>query len=233
MTAGRLLRVDGADAAMQMAIDEALARSPQDGPVLRLYQWQCPAISWGYFLKADPDVIGRPGWELVRRPTGGGVVEHGEDVTYTLILQRFTGAALSPTEAFAAANQLVLQALQAVGVPAVASTETSSPQPFYCASQPVAGDALVDGRKVAGCAARRLRRAMLLQGYVDLPRLGAPVSWSRMADAMQAAASTLWPVAWRTDELTASEMTLADDLAERRYRTEAWNYPKKGRVLVS
>ena len=232
MTAGRLVRVDGTDAAMQMAIDEALARSPQDGPVLRLYRWQRQAISWGYFLKADPDVIGRPGWELVRRPTGGGVVEHGEDVTYTLILPRFTDVAVSPVAAFAMANQLVLQALQALGVPATLATETSSPQPFYCATQPVAGDALVDGRKVAGCAARRLRQAMLLQGYVDLPRLDAPVSWSHMAEAMQTAAATLWPVAWRTDELTASEMTLADDLAERRYRTEAWNYPQKELALT-
>ena len=232
MMTGRLLRVDGADAAMQMAIDEALARSSQDGPVLRLYRWQCPAISWGYFVQADPDVIGRPGWELVRRPTGGGLVEHGEDLTYTLILPRFIDVALSPAEAFAAANQLVLNALRVVDVQGILATETASPQPFYCATQPVAGDVLVGGRKVAGCAARRLRRAMLLQGYVDLPHLCAPVSWSRMADAMKAAASTLWPVAWRTDGLTTSEMALADDLAGRRYRTDAWNYPQRELALT-
>lgn len=230
---GRVLYTDGADAAMQMAIDEALARSVQDGPVLRLYRWCTPAISWGYFIEADPGVIGRPGWELVRRPTGGGLVEHGEDLTYTLILPRFTEAALSPAEAFAAANHLVLRALQAVGVPAVSSEEASSPQPLYCATQLVAGDALVGGQKVAGCAARRLRRAMLLQGYLDLPRLGAPVSWSRMAGAMQTAAAAQWPVAWRTDELAASEIALAGELAEHRYRTAAWNYPKKGRVVTA
>ena len=217
---------------MQMAIDEALARSPQDGPVLRLYRWSRPAISWGYFVQVDPDVIGRPGWELVRRPTGGGLVEHGEDLTYTLILPRFADASLVPVEAFATANQLVLKALQVLDVQAGLATETSSPQLFYCATQPVAGDVLVGGHKVAGCAARRLRRAMLLQGYVDLPRLRSPVSWSQMADAMQAAAAALWPVSWCTDELAAAEIALAEELADRRYRTEAWNDSKRGLALA-
>src|SRR6516165_10000526 len=70
-----------------MALDEALMEAaPQIGkPVLRFYGWTERAASFGYFQKY-PDVERltslRP---LVRRPTGGGLVPHDADWTYSLV----------------------------------------------------------------------------------------------------------------------------------------------------
>ncbi len=225
---GRVLRVDGRDAAEQMAIDEALARMPQIGPLLRLYRWARPAVSYGYFM--EPELAQRQyvGWEMVRRPTGGGLVEHGEDLTYTLILPRGQECSTAAC-AFDAAHRLVLTALRALVIPAHMATAAAPAAPGACATQPVAGDALIDGEKVAGCAARRLRNAMLVQGYVALDRLPS-ITWARLADAMEAAAAEQWPIAWRADGLTAAERALADEWVQRRYRSDAWSHSERALV---
>jgi lipoate-protein ligase A len=69
-----------------MALDEALLESmPRLGrPVLRFYGWTEPAATFGYFQKyADVERATqlRP---LIRRPTGGGIVPHDADWTYSL-----------------------------------------------------------------------------------------------------------------------------------------------------
>ena len=69
-----------------MALDEALLEAmPRLGqPVLRFYGWTEPAASFGYFQKFAEVERAMPLRPLVRRPTGGGIVPHGADWTYSL-----------------------------------------------------------------------------------------------------------------------------------------------------
>jgi len=81
-----LLHSGAGNAAMNMALDEALLEAmPRLGrPVLRFYGWTEPAATFGYFQKyADVERTThlRP---LIRRPTGGGIVPHDADWTYSL-----------------------------------------------------------------------------------------------------------------------------------------------------
>jgi lipoate-protein ligase A len=72
-------------AAMNMAIDEALLEIAKI-PSIRFYQWKSPALSFGYFGRFA-DVGGyAAGRDLVRRWTGGGIVFHGDDLTYSIII---------------------------------------------------------------------------------------------------------------------------------------------------
>src|SRR6059058_2424044 len=72
-------------AAMNMAIDEALL-AHATAPVIRFYRWASPALSFGYFGRFA-DVANYQGErDLVRRWTGGGIVFHGKDVTYSLVV---------------------------------------------------------------------------------------------------------------------------------------------------
>jgi lipoate-protein ligase A len=82
-----LLNSGKGDAALNMALDEALLESAArlGKPVLRLYGWTEPAATFGYFQKyADVEraTLLRP---LIRRPTGGGIVPHDADWTYSAV----------------------------------------------------------------------------------------------------------------------------------------------------
>src|SRR5213082_3723701 len=72
-------------AALNMAIDEALLEQAAV-PSIRFYQWHSPALSFGYFGRfADvADYAGER--DLVRRWTGGGIVFHEEDLTYSIVI---------------------------------------------------------------------------------------------------------------------------------------------------
>ena len=74
------------DPAFNMALDEALLEAaPRLGqPVLRFYSWTEPAASFGYFQRYAEIERLTPLRPLVRRPTGGGLVPHDADWTYSL-----------------------------------------------------------------------------------------------------------------------------------------------------
>lgn len=71
----------------QMALDSWLLE--QGKPAFRLYRWQRPCLSLGRHQRSLPDTWRRlaasGALELVRRPSGGGAVLHGGDLTYALV----------------------------------------------------------------------------------------------------------------------------------------------------
>ena len=89
----RLILDDGCRPAHNMAVDEAILSAFVDGkspPTLRLYGWEVPSISLGYFQnlersRIDLEYCRNAGVELVRRPTGGRAVLHGHDVTFSVV----------------------------------------------------------------------------------------------------------------------------------------------------
>src|SRR5687768_8020143 len=72
-------------APVNMAVDEALLETAAD-PILRFYCWRGPALSFGYFGSYADVANERSQREIVRRWTGGGIVPHGDDLTYSVII---------------------------------------------------------------------------------------------------------------------------------------------------
>jgi lipoate-protein ligase A len=69
-----------------MAVDAWLLAEGR-GPVLRLYTWEPPALSLGWFqrLVDVPAAAGfTPGVDLVRRRTGGGAIHHARELTFSI-----------------------------------------------------------------------------------------------------------------------------------------------------
>ena len=76
-----------------MALDEALLNGFKEGdrPIIRLYGWE-NALSLGKFSNIhrclDIQKLKDQKLPIVRRMSGGGVLVHGGDISYTLILPR-------------------------------------------------------------------------------------------------------------------------------------------------
>lgn len=169
---------DGAhDPAWNMAADEALAEwSAATGrSALRLYDWDRPACSFGYF---QPASVALPGLAAVRRPTGGGLVDHRQDCTFTLALPAAHPLARENRfESYRRINGAIAQALLAAGWP-VTLTEVEQPPPdrrlLHCFRHPARFDVLLAGRKVLGGAQRRTSTYLLHQGSLQLGPLSEP-----------------------------------------------------------
>src|SRR5277367_416911 len=161
------LHSPAARAAFNMALDEALLRSAmkRGRPLLRVYSWEEPAVTFGYFQKYPAQLA--DDYEVVRRSTGGGVVYHVKDTTYTVVVPPGHSLHVMKTaDAYGVLHKAVAAAFESQ--PQLHDAELYSPQGQYeCFQKPVRGDVVTDGRKLAGGAQRRTKAGMLHQGSID------------------------------------------------------------------
>jgi len=210
------LRSPAADAATNMALDEVLLRTAAERgqPLLRVYLWNRPSVSFGYFQRFPAHLAGK--YEVVRRPTGGGLVYHGDgvDTTYTVVVppdhRLYT---MSAADAYCTIHKAVAAAI------GNQSEVTNHPSPvprtgYECFQNPVRGDVMADGKKLAGAAQRRTKWGLLHQGSI-----AARVA----ADGVTRGFSEILGVRFEDYRSSDAERTLAEKLAWEKYATAAWN----------
>ena len=129
-----------------MAVDEALLRFVNDHgkPILRLYGWKDPAVSIGYFQTIEDVPEGRP---FVRRFTGGGLVDHANDYTYSIIVpQAHPIYQIGTSKSYAKIHRAISQALIDLGIRADLASDCSNADSNACFEKPVRFD-VMEGRK--------------------------------------------------------------------------------------
>jgi lipoate-protein ligase A len=217
MEVWRLIEHGDASPARNMAVDEALLREVQ-APVLRVYGWNIPAISLGYFQPAVLVPVGRP---FVRRYTGGGLVDHAHDVTYTVVLPReHPWMALSAPESYEHIHLGVQAALAACGIAGELAPVASTAQSEACFQKPVLHDIVLADAKLSGAAQRRTREGMLHQGSILLPD---PARNEALRRELAPAFAKRLGLTLKPGELTELEEMRAGLLERDRYSTEGWN----------
>ena len=173
----RLINTEQNNAAMNMAIDEAMLLTQKTSfrPTLRLYDWLQPAFSFGYFQRISEEVdvsaCGAHGIELVRRMTGGGTVIHGWDVTYTIIIPH--GFGMFPKDisgAYCAISDCLINGLRRLEIDVAHQIEKpiAGDTPNICLTNPAQYDTLLNGKKIAGVSQRRNQAGVMYQGYIAL-----------------------------------------------------------------
>jgi lipoyl(octanoyl) transferase len=217
MTTWRLLEHGEASPARNMAVDEALLREVRE-PVLRIYGWDVPAVSLGYFQPAALVPEGRP---FVRRYTGGGLVDHAHDVTYTVVLPRaHPWMQLSAPASYEQIHLGVQAALAACGIESELTPTASTAESEACFQKPVRFDIVAADAKLSGAAQRRTREGLLHQGSILLPDSARNRDLRR--DFAQAFAKRL-ELSLKSGDLTEAESARAKALERDRYTTDAWN----------
>ena len=206
-----LLPIRTAGAAENMALDFLLLqRYPEiAAPRFRHYEWRGPAFTFGFSQKMELVRANLPAGEtfdLCRRPTGGGIVDHRHDWTYALVLPR--GHALYDERApqsYRIVHECLAAALVALGQPATVKTECDPGEtgPGICFQRAELYDVInpQTGMKIAGAAQKRNKHGLLFQGSIEKTAVG-PVDWddfssqftTALAPAFSAEAiATPWP----------------------------------------
>ncbi len=189
-----------------MATDEGLmARARETGEAtLRVYGWARPTLSFGRHESVrerfDAADLARRGYDAVRRPTGGRVLLHEGDVTYSVTAPANDAEPLRA--AFGRINALLAAAIARLGVrtePAVAPARERRPGRDACFAAPSAGELVVGGRKLVASAQLRADGALLQHGSILLAdRQATLATLSRVPMPPPAPAATLASALGRT-----------------------------------
>ncbi len=170
-------------AAYNMALDEAISVASKNGsapPTLRLYGWNIPSISLGYFQKINEIDIGyclQNNIPVVRRLTGGRAVLHGREITYSFSVKTRGQFSRGLLDSYKKIGDALSLALSKTGVtpeiklvkeprPSLRSGRgVKSPLCFQSTSY---GEVTIRDKKVIGSAQKRWPDGLLQQGSIPL-----------------------------------------------------------------
>lgn len=216
------LRLDSGvcDHAFNMALDETLLECAPElqRPVLRFYGWSQPAASFGYFQKIaeiEHTTHLRP---LVRRTTGGGLVLHDADWTYSVVIPpNHFWYELRASESYERMHQWIRTAFTSLGVATELASCCRKEIPGQCFAGYERSDLLRLGRKIAGAAQRRTKTGLLIQGSVQPP----PLNVKR--EQWQGSMSAVTQNEWANLELSSRMTARAGVLISEKYSQGEYN----------
>ena len=212
-----------------MAVDEAILESFISGqsiPTLRFYGWSESTISIG---KLQPISSIPQGWgsSIVRRPTGGRAVFHGNDLTFSLVV----GAAVlgHPVhESYRRVGQAVGEALQSLEIPAQFCQNTSPAASIReignCFDLTLEYELTVGGKKVLGSAQVRRAEAVLQQNSLAPP--SKDCTWPERDDLVAeiiGSVESSFGIIIEEGRLSETELKIARHLTDNKYAIESWN----------
>lgn len=238
----RVLETGYNPGAWNMALDEILLTTSvdHDTPILRLYGWQPPCVSIGYFqsMEEEVDVLkcSEMGVDVVRRITGGGAVLHEFELTYTFITKNYP------------AN--ILESYQLICEPVVLCLNRLG----YNAKYVPLNDIVVDNKKVSGNAQTRKNNTLLQHGTillgVDVEKMfsmlkvpsekikdkmindvkarvtGINRSFEEVASNLKESFAEIFGAQIIKDTLSSKEKEDAEKLVIVKYSSRQWNWRK-------
>jgi len=219
-----LLQSGPGDPSLNMALDEALleAVSRLGKPVLRFYGWTEPAATFGYFQKffeVERATLLRP---LIRRPTGGGIVPHDADWTYSAAFPPgHEWYSVKAEESYRRIHDWLRLAFAELKVETELAPCCKKTLPGQCFIGHEKSDLLWHGKKIAGAAQRRNKLGLLIQGSVQPPPL--PLARADWESAMREVACREFGVRWMAADPDARLLEHAEHLAGEKFSRAAYN----------
>ena len=178
----RLIDTGSLPGPLNMAIDEALLRSfdpNSSAPILRLYGWSPPALSLGRFQSAyqvlDLERCREDDVAVVRRITGGGVIYHADELTYSIVCAPGQiPPAASVKDSFRVLTGFLLDFYCRLGLDAVYAQDAApkgtrlGERTAFCFAGRESFDILANGCKIGGNAQRRMKGLIFQHGSIPL-----------------------------------------------------------------
>jgi lipoate-protein ligase A len=219
---------DAHSPAMNMALDEALMMTAESRkrPLLRLYGWDREAVSIGYVQRLAK--VPKDKGEIVRRPTGGGIVFHKHHFTYTVVLpnDHWIVDGTQPVESYNWLNKGVQSGLDLLEFESQLAQEdipkSVDRAGMVCFVTPTKYDLLSDEKKIAGSAQRRAREGMLHQGSIEMEGV-SNFTKEKLREVLPIGFSKVLNCEYELFTPSGSLIKLAKTFVQEKYGTEAWN----------
>ncbi len=238
---------------MNMAVDEALLQNYSEDhlPILRLYRWK-NSISLGRFSKlhksVDLDALKEKKTGCVRRISGGGILVHGGDLSYTMILPKKYSEKKGVKESYRYLCEFLIRLYKKLGFEACFASELnmSCEKSNICLASNEPYDIIVDGKKMGGNAQRYTSKALFqhgtipisideeyfkglfledvaLNGAQTLRKLKSRVKHSELSILLKEAFSETFDAQMVSSALLPSEQSSVEELMSQKYSQERWN----------
>jgi len=177
------LILDGAlDGRANMAADSALLDEvdahTEPRTIVRFYTWRSPTVSLGRNQKiekaVDREYCRANGIDIVHRPTGGRAVLHDDELTYAVVSNDPTFFGETIYANYRRISEALCLGFNRLGIPAALSPDTRRPDVIGgfedppCFVSPSRYELMVQGRKIAGSAQRRVRKSFLQHGSMPI-----------------------------------------------------------------
>ena len=141
-------------------------------PVLRIYQWNPPAVSLGRYQDTsgiDLDYCNKNKIDIVKRPTGGRAVFHQGDITYCFVVnQELIEEGHSVNKSYYEISSALITGLKKLGLDGLDISSSGRAYTKYnaCMAVTTGADVIYNGKKVAGSAQLRKNNYILQHGSV-------------------------------------------------------------------
>jgi lipoate-protein ligase A len=175
----RWMDYGSADGATHMATDMAVAEYAIEigKPTVRIYRWNPKCISLGYHQKVDNidlNLCRKDKIEVIRRPTGGRAVFHGDEVTYSIFIPNVSDSLFQGIkDVYHFISRGLIKSLQKLGIPVELQKRFVDLHRHYhktvsmgCFSATARYEIVVNGKKIVGSAQRRLPWGILQHGSI-------------------------------------------------------------------
>lgn len=214
-----------ANGPLNMALDEVLfdhkINLPETPPCLRIYTWTGPCMTIGYFQKSGD--FAAYGIDITRRMTGGLSVVHGNDVSFSFILDENNWEHLYDQEkTYELIHLSIKSALAVCGI----QTEFVKIKPDITAKDNICVQTLYpydlqsNSKKIVGSCQRRRGKTLMVQGSIHLHKT---VNRDQFYAAWRNSLTEQFGVEINEDKVLDLEASEADALAKTKYSDPAWN----------
>lgn len=249
----RFLNSHTQTAQRNMAVDEALLLCYKEGdmPILRLYGWE-NALSVGRYSNLgrslNREILEEQNIACVRRISGGGILVHGGDLSYSLIMPRDWVREKGVKESYRHLCSFLIYLYKKLGYKADFTGEhrADRSRSDICLAGNQVYDILIEGKKIGGNAQRHTRHALLQHGSIPmridesffrpffsketgfenaatLENLGTQMSYEELSRLLQETFSETFGSQLMSDTLSSSEVQCAMELYEAKYTQASWN----------
>lgn len=157
-----------------MAIDESLLKNYKQGdyPILRLYTWNKNSVTIGISQNFETyPFIENPNENAAKRITGGGILFHGHDVSYSIIIPSEILKDLSIKKSYEKICQFILRFYENLDLNVCFAKDDENiilSKSEFCQVGFEAYDILVNSKKIGGNAQRRTKKAIFQHGSIPV-----------------------------------------------------------------